>query len=42
MIARGLVALGQGLMRPRVYFTKAGYAALRLLVQDRRALNSLT
>ena len=42
MIARGLVALGQGRMGPRVYFTEAGYAALRVLVQDRRALNPLT
>ena len=42
MLARGLVALGQGRMGPWVYFTQAGYAALRLLLQDRRALNPLT
>ena len=29
-------------MGPRVYFTKAGYDALRVLLQDRRALNPLT
>ena len=42
MLAHGLVALGQGLMGPHVYFTEDGYSALRLLVQDRRALNPLT
>ena len=42
MLARGLVALGQGLMGPHVYFTEDGYAALCLLAQDRRALNPLT
>ena len=42
MLARGVVELGQGRMGPHVYFTEAGYAALRLLLQDHRALNPLT
>lgn len=39
MLDRGLVTIE--LVRPgaRAYFTEAGYAALRLLAQDRRALN---
>ena len=39
MLARGLVTID--LVRPgaRAYFTDAGYAVLRRLAQDRRALN---
>ena len=39
MIARGLVELRPQRHGARVYFTEAGYAALRLLAQDRRALD---
>jgi hypothetical protein len=42
MLARGLLELRPAAGGPggiRAYFTEAGYAALRLLAQDRRALN---
>ena len=41
MLARGLLELrpATGPGGIRAYFTEAGYAALRLLAQDRRALN---
>jgi hypothetical protein len=41
MLARGLLELRPAAGRGgiRAYFTEAGYAALRLLAQDRRALN---
>jgi hypothetical protein len=41
MLARGLLELrpAAGPGGIRAYFTEAGYAALRLLAQDRRALN---
>ena len=42
MLACSLVALGQDRIEPRVYVTEAGYTLLRVLVQDRRALNPLT
>ena len=42
LLARGLMELGQGRMGPQVYFTEAGCAAPRVLLQDRQALNPLT
>ena len=41
MLTRGLLELqpATGPEGARAYFTKAGYAALRLLAQDRRALD---
>ncbi len=42
MIARGLVALHSDRIGASAQFTAAGYVALRLLAQDRRALNPLT
>jgi hypothetical protein len=41
MLARGLLELrpAAGPGGTRAYFTEAGYAALRFLAQDRRALN---
>jgi hypothetical protein len=41
MLARGLLELrpAAGPGGTRAYFTEAGYAALRLLAQDRRALD---
>jgi hypothetical protein len=42
MIARDLVTLQSDRIGSLVQFTAAGYAALRLLAQDRRALNPLT
>ena len=42
MIARGLVELRPERTGARAHFTEAGYAALRVLAQDRRALNPVT
>jgi hypothetical protein len=42
MIARGLVVLQSDRFGPVARFTEAGYVALRLLAQDRRALDPLT
>ena len=42
MLARDLVTLQSDRIGASVQFTAAGYAALRLLAQDRRALNPLT
>ena len=42
MITRGLVALQSDRIGASAQFTEAGYAALRALAQDRRALNPLT
>ncbi len=42
MIARDLVTLQSDRIGASVQFTDAGYAALHLLAQDRRALNPLT
>lgn len=42
MIARDLVTLYPDRIGASAQFTAAGYAALRLLAQDRRALNPLT
>ncbi len=42
MIDRGLVTLQSDRIGALAQFTDAGYAAVRLLAQDRRALNPLT
>ena len=42
MITRGLVTLQSDRVGASAQFTEAGYVALRLLAQDRRALNPLT
>jgi len=42
MMACGLVVLRSDRIGPLAQFTDAGYAALRVLAQDRRALNPLT
>ncbi len=42
MITRGLVALQSDRVGASVQFTEASYVAVRLLAQDRRALNLLT
>lgn len=39
LLARGLVTLGPDRIGARAHFTADGYAALRRLAQDRRALN---
>ncbi len=39
MLDRGLVTIEIAPPGARAYFTEAGYAALRVLAQDRRALN---
>jgi hypothetical protein len=39
MLARGLLELRPAAAGTRAYFTEAGYAALRLLAQDRRSLD---
>jgi hypothetical protein len=39
MRERGLVEVRPGRFGPRAYFTVAGLAALRLLLQDRRAMD---
>src|SRR3712207_7805565 len=39
MLGRGLVELRPGPIGPRAFFTEAGLAALRVLLQDRRAMD---
>ena len=39
MLERGLVEVRPGRFGPRAFFTEAGSAALRLLLQDRRAMD---
>ena len=39
MLERGLVEVRPGPIGHRAFFTEAGLAALRLLVQDRRAMD---
>ena len=39
MLERGLVEVGKGPIGHRAFFTAAGLAALRVLVQDRRAMD---
>jgi hypothetical protein len=39
MLERGLVEVGKGPFGHRAFFTAAGLAALRLLLQDRRAMD---
>jgi hypothetical protein len=39
MIERGLVELGPGPFGHRAFFTEAGLAALRVLLEDRRAMD---
>lgn len=39
MLERGLVEVRAGQFGPRAFFTAAGLAALRQLLQDRRAMD---